>query len=104
MSVTPGALGRRYSPLLVLAAVQLMLVLLSPSTPTSTTAFAGGGSTGGRFAPGSTRSASRGNTPSHGTGDVGSTTSAATPPRLPTDSASTAGADTSGRPGAPRSP
>jgi hypothetical protein len=41
----PGVIGRRYSPLLVLAAIQLMLVLLSPSVPRGS-AIAGGGGVG----------------------------------------------------------
>lgn len=35
--MTPGALGRRYAPLIVLAAVQLLLVAVAPSGPASTT-------------------------------------------------------------------
>ena len=33
MANTPAAIGRRYSPLLILAAIQLLLVVLSPSVP-----------------------------------------------------------------------
>ncbi|GAC1531681.1 MAG: hypothetical protein NVS3B12_08090 [Acidimicrobiales bacterium] len=33
MATTPAAIGRRYSPLLILAAIQLLLVVLSPSVP-----------------------------------------------------------------------
>src|SRR5690349_4256547 len=45
MPVTPSAVGRRYSALVVLAVVQLMLVVLAPSKPpknASSTALAAG--------------------------------------------------------------
>ena len=100
MSVTPGALGRRYSPLLILAAVQLMLVLLSPSTPTSTTAFAGG-SSGGRFTPGGTSAGTLGGTSSNSPAAdaTNGATSVATPGGLPADASSTPGVAPSGLPG-----
>ena len=44
MAASPAALGRRYSPLLVLALVQVLLVSLAPSNGGSTVATSGGGS------------------------------------------------------------
>ena len=42
VALTPGSIGRRYSPLIVLAAVQLLLVVISPSTPPKSTDVAAG--------------------------------------------------------------
>ena len=44
MAASPAAMGRRYTPLLVLALVQVLLVALAPSNGGSTVATSGGGS------------------------------------------------------------
>jgi len=50
VAMTPAALGRRYAPLIVLAAVQVLLVAVAPSSPNSGTSAYGSG--GGSFAAG----------------------------------------------------
>ena len=42
MAVTPATLGRRYSPLLILGAIQLLLVVLAPSIPKGQSASSSG--------------------------------------------------------------
>src|SRR4051794_17836952 len=44
MPSTPGVLGRRYAPLLALAAVQVLLVAVAPSTVKHSSTAAGDGS------------------------------------------------------------
>lgn len=87
MATGPAALGRRYTPLLVLAMVQVLLVALAPSNGGSTVATSGGGSNigtssngiigssggGGGSTGGSALSGSGSPGAISGTGGVGST-------------------------------
>ena len=79
MALTPSAAAKRYSPLIILAAVQLVLVALAPSTPpktSQTTALGAAGSSADAASGGTADSGAAGGAAAAATDTAGSSGSA----------------------------